>query len=99
MTSPPGHDFDAVRHDGHAVQRGLSIEQHDVAILQMPLHDVPHLHPKLPEPCQHTREAAPWLQRAAKARQAGMHGQVKSCGSGASTAPVSNSNIALYSSC
>ena len=41
--SPPGHDADAVGHDGHPVQRGLPVEEHDVAVLQVPLHRVAHL--------------------------------------------------------
>ena len=28
---------DAVRHDGHLVQRGLAVEEHHVAVVQMPL--------------------------------------------------------------
>ena len=30
-------------HDGDAVQAGLAVEQHDVAVLQVPLHNVAHL--------------------------------------------------------
>lgn len=41
--SPPGHDSDFVCHDGHAVQGRLPVEQSDVSIHQVPLHDVPTL--------------------------------------------------------
>ena len=77
MTAPPGHDFDAVRHDGHAVQRGLPVEQHDIAIAQVPLYNVPHLHRRRPEHRQHAEQAAPWLRRAAHASRAGPCGQAK----------------------
>lgn len=30
--SAPGHDTGAVCHDGHAMQRGLAVEQHHVAV-------------------------------------------------------------------
>mmetsp|Transcript_41853 Transcript_41853/g.107090 ORF Transcript_41853/g.107090 Transcript_41853/m.107090 type:complete len:579 (+) Transcript_41853:833-2569(+) len=39
----PGHDARAVCHDGHAVQAGLAVEEHHVAISQVALHDVAHL--------------------------------------------------------
>eukprot|EP00951_Prasinocladus_malaysianus_P036785 scaffold390002_cov34-Prasinocladus_malaysianus.AAC.1 len=39
----PGHNAGLVSHDGHAMQAGLAVEQHDVAILQVALHNVPNL--------------------------------------------------------
>jgi hypothetical protein len=33
-----GHDADLVGHHAHAVQRGLPVEQHDVAVLEVALH-------------------------------------------------------------
>jgi len=36
----PLHNFNAVRHDGNFVQRGLSIEEDNVAILHVPFDDV-----------------------------------------------------------
>ena len=41
--APPGHDADAVRHDGLAVQAGLPVEQHRVAVAQVALHQVADL--------------------------------------------------------
>jgi hypothetical protein len=35
---PAVPDAHAVRHDGDAVQAGLAVEEHNVAVLQMPLH-------------------------------------------------------------
>lgn len=100
MAAPPGHDLDAVRHDGHAVQRGLPVEQHDIAVAQVPLHDIPHLHRRLLDPCQHTGEAAPLFTRDTQASQADMHGQAKSCGSGARIGvPAGNCNVVWHSSC
>ena len=46
---PPGHDSDPMGHDGHPVQRGLAIEEHDVSILQVALHNVSH-----PQVCSHS---------------------------------------------
>jgi len=38
-----GHDADLVRHHGHPVQGGLPIEQHDVAVHELPLDRVSDL--------------------------------------------------------
>ena len=43
VCAPPGHDLHAVRHDGLAVQAGLPVEEHHVAVVQVALHDVAHL--------------------------------------------------------
>lgn len=39
----PLEDFGAVRHDADAVQRRLPIEEHDVVVDEVALHDVAHL--------------------------------------------------------
>ena len=44
QAAPGLQDAGAVRHDGHAVQRRLPVEEHHVAVLQVALHHVPHLH-------------------------------------------------------
>ena len=37
------HDLGTVRHDAHLVQRGLAVEEDNVAVSQVALHNVPHL--------------------------------------------------------
>lgn len=36
-------DLDSVSHDGHLVERGLSVEEHDVVVLHVPLDRPPHV--------------------------------------------------------
>mmetsp|Transcript_9852 Transcript_9852/g.28938 ORF Transcript_9852/g.28938 Transcript_9852/m.28938 type:complete len:381 (-) Transcript_9852:863-2005(-) len=48
-----GHDLDAVRHDGHLVQRGLAVEEHHVAVLEVALHAVAHLEVTVRRPLGH----------------------------------------------